>query len=273
MEKVHFIFCDINGEMCKEWRKQIATLTPEQQSHFSIFHDRLSEYTGTFDCIVSPANSYARLDGSFDAFISRMFSPDAPSLVSDHCQEYLHAIYNGYQAPGTCLLIPMIKFFPNEFSCRYIAHCPTMRMPSDCRWNKEVVYNCMWNLLCELNRHNKYHTGEGQRDITTVLVTGLGTGVGNFPFDTCAKQMIFAYKHYLYNLAKERPLTSWRHASNFDLDIEETRRTTSMFQWNSFSSDQDESAVKKNDWKMSWKEKSKLIDQVQDDMLKDNLVL
>lgn len=231
MENVQFILCDIKDDLCREWNTEILNkLTTEQQKQFVVFNDRLSEYPGKFDCIVSPANSYARLDGSFDYYISDMFCHDFPGAVTDHCQEYLHAIYNGYQTPGTCLLIPMQQFGDNKFKCKWIAHCPTMRMPSNCKWNKDVVYNCMWNLLCEVDRHNKYRKGDGSKNnlITSVFLTGLGTGVGGFPANTCASQMILAYKHYRENLVKVSPTTSWPQATAFGMDIDETIRTSSF---------------------------------------------
>ncbi len=72
----------------------------------------------------------------------------------------------------------MTSFGEQRFQCKYIAHCPTMRVPSNCRWNKEIVYNCMWSLLNELRVHNAVRKTV---PITRVFVTGLGTGIGGFP--------------------------------------------------------------------------------------------
>ena len=225
MEQVRFIFCDLNADICTEWQSAInGMLTTEQRSHFVILNGRLQDVKETFDCIVSPANSYSRLDGSFDAIISDMFCPGNGSAVTDFCQEYIYAIYNGYQVPGTALLIPMQPFADNVAKCRYILHCPTMRTPSNCRWNHEVVYNCMWNLMCELRRHNVISTDK----IVKVLVTGLGTGIGKFPSETCAKQMVLAYAHFMRNLIKPSKTTSWGEARDDGLDIEQTYRTMSF---------------------------------------------
>lgn len=223
MQDVRFILCDLKENLCKEWQTALNTmLTAEQRSHFSIIHGHFQDVREPFDCIVSPANSYARLDGAMDAIISNMFCPGNETAVTDYCQEYVYAIHNGYQVPGTALLIPMSPFADNVYKCRYILHCPTMRTPSDCRWNKEVVYNAMWNLLCELRRHNKTR----KETIKKVFVTGLGTGVGRFPIETCAKQMVLAYRYFLRNLNKER--TTWSEARDDGLEIEETYRTMSF---------------------------------------------
>jgi O-acetyl-ADP-ribose deacetylase (regulator of RNase III) len=215
MENIQFILCDVKPDLCKAWMNQIVNrLTPEEQSNFTIFNDRLDQCEDQFDCIVSPANSWARLDGSFDYHISRMFSPKKPSMVTDHCQAYLYSLFNGYQTPGTCLLIPMHVFNEKKNNCKFIAHCPTMRMPSDVRWNKEVIYNCIWNLLCELRRWNTFHADD---PIRKVFLTGLATGVGMVSAETCSSQMILAYRHFLDNLAKKKKTTSWEEATAMSL--------------------------------------------------------
>src|SRR6478609_7960199 len=155
MDEITFILCDPKENLCKEWTRSINEfLMPEQRGSFKVIHGILQDVKDTFDCIVSPANSYAKLDGAMDLVISKMFLHKNPGVIVEHCQEYLYTIYNGYQPTGTCLVIPMHNF-PNRHNCRYIAHCPTMRTPSNCKWNKEVVYNCMWSLLSELRIHNR----------------------------------------------------------------------------------------------------------------------
>jgi O-acetyl-ADP-ribose deacetylase (regulator of RNase III) len=226
---IRFIFCDPKEDLCNEWIKCInEKLTIKERLAFTVIQGVLDNVKKhfKFDCIVSPANCYGRLDGAFDLVISKMFCKNNPDVVINHCQEYLYAIHNGYQPTGTCCIIPM-HGFDNIFDCTYIAHCPTMRIPSNCRWNKEVVYNCMWSLLNEIRIYNH---NKPKQSIKTVFMTGLGTGVGRFPSDVCAEQMIVAYKHYMRNLAKECKLTSWREIRDDSLDIENTFRKISFFE-------------------------------------------
>lgn len=219
---VRFILCDPKNDLCKKWVQSInSLLIPEQRSHFTIHNGVLSDIKESFDCIVSPANSYGKLDGAMDLVISKMFCLENYDAVVNHCQEYLYSIYNGFQPTGTALLIPMHPFSGNIYKCKWIMHCPTMRTPSNCTWNKEVVYNCMWSLLCELWRQN---TVKSKNEIKTVFITGLGTGIGNFPSETCAQQMILAYKHFLSNLSKTEKCTSWQEIKNLGLDIDGTCR-------------------------------------------------
>jgi hypothetical protein len=56
-----------------------------------------------------------------------------------------------------------------------MAVIPTMRVPDNVSWHKDLVYNCMWSLLCEIVKWNR---NPNQEPIRTVLSTGLGTGTG-----------------------------------------------------------------------------------------------
>lgn len=218
--------CDIKEDLCKEWDAAIkANLSADEQARFSVICAPLQQTKGTFDCIVSPANSYARLDGSFDLVISKTICPANPDAVTDYCQRFVHDAWNGYQVPGTCLIIPISDFGEKQFQVKYIAHCPTMRVPSNCRWNKDVVYNCMWSLFNAVRIHNKTNR---HSPIKSVFVTGLGTGIGRFPSDTCASQMILAYRHFVDTLAKKTLTTSWNEVYDKALDIDETVRTTAF---------------------------------------------
>ena len=94
----------------------------------------------------------------------------------------------------------------NKLGVRYVALCPTMRVPESVRWHKEVVYNCVWSLLVEVDNHNAAIAegkGEGMARIETVAMTGLATGVGAVPPEVCASQMARAFAHY--HEAKTRP--------------------------------------------------------------------
>ena len=77
-----------------------------------------------------------------------------------------------------------------------------MRVPESVRWHKEVVYNCVWSLLVEVDNHNASVAegaageGEGKARIETVAMTGLATGVGRVPPEECARQMAMAFAHY-----------------------------------------------------------------------------
>ena len=67
MDNLNFILIDRSGDLVDEWRTAFAKQVPgEIQANFKMITTLLSDLEGEdkiFDCIVSPANSYGRLDG------------------------------------------------------------------------------------------------------------------------------------------------------------------------------------------------------------------
>jgi O-acetyl-ADP-ribose deacetylase (regulator of RNase III) len=158
----------------------------------------------TFDLIVSPANSYARLDGAFDHAISATFSPRTDyHALTRAAQEVLYEKWRGFAPPGSCTLVP----FPhalrqNPYRCSWVAICPTMREPGNVNWDREVVYECVWSLLCQVEGFNR-SVGDGGGKIERILMTPLAAGVGRVSMEKWAAQTVLALKHFVD--AVERP--------------------------------------------------------------------
>jgi O-acetyl-ADP-ribose deacetylase (regulator of RNase III) len=162
-----------------------------------------------FNCVVSPANSYALLDGGFDDAISLAFSPAANYYaLTRHVQIELYKQYRGFAPPGTCTLIPIPKEYAelsrttDRWDCRWLALCPTMRVPYHADWDREVVYECVWSLLCAIDRHNQRAKDSssselGESVISSILMTPLATGVGKVSAAKWAHQAVLALKHYV----------------------------------------------------------------------------
>lgn len=224
MSNVSFLLIDIpprNGSpsLIKEWQDAFAQhLEPKDLECFSFLEcglNRLQAETQvTFDCIVSPANSYGIMDGGFvsnrqlacsclahillrfDFYLSMAFSPPKDfHALTRLVQTAIRDRYYGFAPPGSCILVPGLP--PNNFSCKTIAVCPTMRYPQELTWHKDIVYNTMWSLLVELENWNKKVDDE-EKKIKKVLMTGLGTGAGGILGAVCARQMALAVKHFLY---------------------------------------------------------------------------
>ncbi|PGH16746.1 hypothetical protein AJ79_01619 [Helicocarpus griseus UAMH5409] len=196
----------------------VAPNTPQKLS-ITPLHSRLDNTlppTTTFDLIVSPANSYARLDGAFDDAISRTFCPPPHNYntLTHAAQKVLYERWRGYAPPGTCTLV----LFPEEIAqtakwgCRFVAICPTMRMPENVVWDREVVYKCVWGLLGEVegwNRRVREGKGDGKgkaesdKRIGRVLMPPLAVGVGKVSKERWAGQVVLAMKHFVDAL--ERP--------------------------------------------------------------------
>ena len=216
---IQFILIDPKKELCDHWQNAINAL-PSEMRQFKIHNGRLDTFKEKIDCFVSPANSYARLDGAYDAVLSDVFCPENDNAVTLYCQKFLHHFYQGYLHPGASFLIPMHEFNEKRYGATYIALTPTMKFPKRIINKEGVIYDCMWSLLSELYRHNKNTTNK----IRTVCITGLGTGVGQYPVKTCALEMILAYRHFIESISKSWQEVTWEDIRGKQLDLDEILR-------------------------------------------------
>ncbi|KAJ5232063.1 hypothetical protein N7468_005019 [Penicillium chermesinum] len=164
---------------------------------------RLNNLPGstTFDLVVSPANSYGRLDGAFDDAISMAFSPrDDYYALTRAAQRVLYDKWRGYAPPGTCTLVEFPRALKrNKFECKWVALCPTMREPTNVTWDREVVFECIWSLLCQIEGHNR----QSKHDpIRTILMTPLATGIGKVSKERWAAQTVVALKQFVEALTE-----------------------------------------------------------------------
>ncbi|OJJ95200.1 hypothetical protein ASPACDRAFT_82062 [Aspergillus aculeatus ATCC 16872] len=195
----------------------------EPKVQFRIVRQSLRDVPATtpFDLIVSPANSYGLLDGAFDDAITRKFClPDHPyETLTRAAQRVLYERWRGFVPPGTCTLVPFPESLtPNEWGCRWVALCPTMRMPDRVSWDREVVYECIWSLLGQLEGWNR---GRATDRIERILIPPLATGVGRVSPQRWAAQMVLAVRHFVDAL--ERPAhwskMNWLDAADHHRDI------------------------------------------------------
>jgi O-acetyl-ADP-ribose deacetylase (regulator of RNase III) len=164
------------------------------------------------DAVVSPANSYARLDGAFDDALARAYGPKNDyNWITHRAQDVLYKHWRGFAPPGTCTIVPLTdrewKVESNPFHTRYMLLCPTMRIPQNVVWDREVIYECIWSLLCAVVKHNEEHdefvsqlpddARTDDRRIESILMTPLATGVGQVPAKRWAEQAVLAMKHFV----------------------------------------------------------------------------
>lgn len=205
--------------------------------------------TTKFDLVVSPANSYGLLDGAFDDAISRVFCANRglPYETLTHAaQDVLYEKWRGFAPPGSCTLVrfpgSMLKTGgeegareegDNPWGCKWVGICPTMRLPGKVEWDREIVYECVWSLLCEVEGWNRRYeqqkqgsgsgSGSGSRSgpgaaadrIDSLLITPLATGIGKVTKERWAAQMVMALKHFVD--AIERP-ERWGRLTWMELD-------------------------------------------------------
>lgn len=196
-----------DSEFITAFNEALSNLWPNytpNQIKITTINERLNSLPAStkFDLVVSPANSYGRLDGAFDHAISKTFSPrDDYHALTRAAQLVLYDKWRGFAPPGTCTLVEFPdRLKGNDRGCAWVALCPTMREPEDVNWNREVVYECVWSLLCQVEGHNRMSSGTG---IRTVLMTPLAAGVGKISKERWAAQTVTAMKHFVD--AVERP--------------------------------------------------------------------
>lgn len=163
---------DINAAVVEAWRAAFADLADVEVSLGDIFvHEA--------DAILSPANSFGHMDGGIDLLYSRYFGWD----LQTNLQSLLAEQHYGELPVGQAIVLATgHKRFP------FLVSAPTMRVPT--RIDQTVnVYLAFRAALIAILAHN---TGNNAA-IHSLLVPGLGTGVGAMPAERAARQMRLAY--------------------------------------------------------------------------------
>lgn len=151
------------------------------------------------DAIVSPGNSFGFLGGGLDAHIAEFYSSGMYKpfdTIEKGLQNAIAMECAGYNPPGNTLIVDMDKqvgYKPlGTYQHPLLLHLPTMSVPSTIKSHDPLIFNCVWGLLSAITKHNL----NSERQITSVLLSGLGTGVGKVPDDDCARQIVEALDQY-----------------------------------------------------------------------------
>lgn len=159
-----------------------------------------------------------------DDAISRAFSPRNDYFALTRlAQNRLHQDWKGFAPPGTCILVRMPDDWAiadgdarsrNIWSTTHLALLPTMRVPNNVTWDREVVYECVWSLLNAVYNHN---ATSGNEKIESMLMSPLATGAGYVPEKRWAEQVCLAIKHFVAAVnaprrAEGKQRTTWPEA-------------------------------------------------------------
>ncbi len=163
------------------------------------------EQLNTYDCLVSPANSFGMMDGGMDAAITQFFGIS----LMERVQQKILDDYLGEQSVGTSFIVE--TGHPQH---PFLAHTPTMRVPMQIV-GTDIPYIAMWAMLLAFEQHNRIHP----RKISSIACPGLGTGIGRIAPEEAARQMALAYDHFIYPpkflncfVAATRQLQIWEGA-------------------------------------------------------------
>jgi O-acetyl-ADP-ribose deacetylase (regulator of RNase III) len=185
---VHFV--DSNDAMAVAWRAEFNDVPAITVSSGDILVHRA-------DAIVSPANSFGFMDGGIDLAYLRFFGWE----LQDRLQDLLREEHFGELPVGQAVVVET-----GNGTIPYLISAPTMRMPGNVSQTANAYLAFRATLLAILG-HNKVAT----RSIETVLVPGLGTGIGEIPAARAARQMRMAYRAVVEGHGKRErnPGTLW----------------------------------------------------------------
>jgi O-acetyl-ADP-ribose deacetylase (regulator of RNase III) len=118
-------------------------------------------------------------DGGIDLVYSRFFGWE----LQERLQAQPLAEHFGELPVGQAVIVPT-----GHASIPFLVSAPTMRVPSSIAKTLNVYLAFRAALIAVTN-----HNATNEREINSVLVPGLGTGVGEVPAERAARQMRRAY--------------------------------------------------------------------------------
>ena len=169
---------DRNRENCDVLRWQFRS-HPEVEVVCGKFEELPS-----FDCIVTPGNSFGLMDAGMDLAVVRCFGEHVMHFI----QKRIIEDYLGEQPVGTSVIVPT-----GDERRPYVAHTPTMRVPMNIT-GTDHAYLAMWAALTAIHRHNRLEN----RKIQHLVCPALGTGTGGLNPLEAALQMLLAYRFSLH---------------------------------------------------------------------------
>jgi O-acetyl-ADP-ribose deacetylase (regulator of RNase III) len=163
---------DINTGITKAWERAFADVPEVAVSRGDIFEQKA-------DAIVSPANSFGYMDGGIDLLCSKYFGWEIETNLRTVLSEQ-H--YGELQVGQAVVLATGHDFIP------FLVSAPTMRVPMNIGETVNV-YLAFRAALIAVFAHN----ANTDAPICSLLVPGLGTGIGGVAPERAARQMRIAY--------------------------------------------------------------------------------
>ena len=166
---------DLHESLVRAWGEAFAA-HPQIEARCADF------FAEDADAIVSPANSFGIMDGGLDAAIRHELGWHVETAVQERIVEKHH----GELPVGSAELIAT-----GHARWPFLVVAPTMRVPENVAQTLNA-YLAFRAALLAVAQHNRESP---QNAIRTLIVPGLGTGVGSMDSRRCAAQMRIAFDH------------------------------------------------------------------------------
>lgn len=163
---------DRNERLVDAWLAAFADVPSVSVSETDFFSEPA-------DAVVSPANSFGVMDGGLDLLLRATLDG-----IEAAVQSIIVAKHHGELPVGVAEVVPT-----SHPRWPYLVCAPTMRVPENIGRSVNA-YLAFRAALLAVARFNASESGPG---IRSMLVPGLGTGVGRLDPQRCAAQMRLAY--------------------------------------------------------------------------------
>ena len=176
MSALRITLCDSYLPLVEAWQAYFPSLPDVSVTCDNIF-------TLEADALVSPANSFGRMDGGLDALIVEFLGEEVESEV----QQTIRDRHDGELVVGLAEII-----ITNATQFPFLVVAPTMRVPQ----NVSRTVNAYLAFRAALRSVLAFNELHGD-PIQTLLVPGLGTDNGFMPPLRAARQMRAAYNQVM----------------------------------------------------------------------------
>jgi O-acetyl-ADP-ribose deacetylase (regulator of RNase III) len=182
LANVKFYLCDPKQSLCDALTAEFSEF--RNILFFEIGIDMFSQWA---TAMVSPANSYGYMDGGVDLIIQEKLGYD----VEMQLQNKLVAMSQHKIEIGDLVLLDIEN---KNVDWKYLMLAPTMMLPSRLPKNYRNFYLAFCAVLRRILMHNKNCSScPEQQAITSVVVPGMGTGIGEMDPKVSARQMREAF--------------------------------------------------------------------------------
>lgn len=179
------VLCAVDKPLYSAWSRHCGDLKSVEVHQGSILE-------ANCDAVVSPANSFGFMDGGIDMAYSQHFGWH----VQERLQQLIRTKHHGELLVGNAEIVET-----DNLAIPFLIAAPTMRIPTILRntVNPYLAARAVLLLIKSGTFADGNLKGERISDaVTRVAFPGLGTGVGQVPAETCARQVRAAIDQVMF---------------------------------------------------------------------------